>query len=109
MNRQFTRRFAVPIIALSSLLVSVNGLMIRSIESANEWQIVFARQLCFTPIMLLFLWIRYRGQLIYLFQQLGWIGIGAGIAIGLANITIILAMSHTTNSCEHLHTHAMLI
>ena len=68
----FTQRFAVPIIALSSLLVSVNGLMLRSIESASDWQIVFGRQLCFTPVMLLLLWIRYRGQMINLFRQLGW-------------------------------------
>ena len=53
MKSGFTQRFAVPIIALSSLLVSVNGLMLRSIESASDWQIVFGRQLCFTPIMLL--------------------------------------------------------
>ena len=64
MKSGFTQRFAVPIIALSSLLVSVNGLMLRSIESASDWQIVFGRQLCFTPVMLLLLWIRYRGQLI---------------------------------------------
>ena len=96
MNPGFTQRYAVPIIALSSLLVSVNGFMLRSIESANDWQIVFGRQLFFTPVMLLLLWIRYRGQLIYLFQQLGWVGIGCGISLGLANITIILAMRHTT-------------
>ena len=96
MKSGFTQRFAVPIIALSSLLVSVNGLMLRSIESASDWQIVFGRQLCFTPVMLLLLWIRYRGQLINLFRQLGWVGIGAGTSLGLANITIILAMSHTT-------------
>jgi len=96
MKSGFPQRFAVPIIALSSLLVSVNGLMLRSIESASDWQIVFGRQLCFTPVMLLLLWIRYRGQLINLFRQLGWVGIGAGTSLGLANITIILAMSHTT-------------
>ena len=96
MKSGFTQRFAVPIIALSSLLVSVNGLMLRSIESASDWQVVFGRQLCFTPVMLLLLWIRYRGQLINLFRQLGWVGIGAGTCLGLANITIILAMSHTT-------------
>ena len=93
---KFNQRFAVPVIALSSLLVSVNGFMLRSIDSASDWQIVFGRQLCFTPVMLLLLWIRYRGQLIYLFRQLGWVGICAGISLGFANITIILAMSHTT-------------
>ena len=70
--------------------------MLRSIESTNEWQIVFGRQVFFTPIMLLLLWIRYRGQLIYIFRQMGWVGIVGGISLGFANITVILAMSHTT-------------
>ena len=96
MNSGFTQRFAVPIIALSSLLVSVNGFMLRSLESTNEWQVVFGRNLCFAPMMGMLLWIRYRGQLFYLIRRMGWIGIGAGVCLGLANTTVILAMSHTT-------------
>ena len=50
MNTGFAKRFAVPIIALSALLVSVNGLMVRSFETATDWQIVFGRNLCFFPV-----------------------------------------------------------
>lgn len=96
MNTGFAKRFAVPIIALSALLVSVNGLMVRSFETATDWQIVFGRNLCFFPVMLIVLWLSYRGNLIDLFRQMGWIGLAAGFCLGLANTTVILAMTHTT-------------
>ncbi len=89
-------RYAVYLIATSSLLISVNGFMLRSIESANEWQVIFGRQVFFTPAILIFLLIRYRGQLLRLALETGWAGLGAGICLGLANPTVILAMTHTT-------------
>ena len=35
MNPDFTKRHAVPIIAFSSLMISCNGLFLRSIEAAT--------------------------------------------------------------------------
>ena len=96
MNKKFTQRFAVPIIALSSFMVSINGLMVRSFESANEWQIVFGRNLFFFPAMLGVLCMVYRRQIFLIFRQMGWIGILAGLFLGGANTTVILAISHTT-------------
>ena len=96
MTVSFAQRFAVPIIALSSFLVSINGLMVRSFETASDWQIVFGRNLCFFPVMMIVLSLSRRGKLIYLFRQMGWIGLAAGIFLGLANTTVILAISHTT-------------
>ncbi len=96
MTRTFTERFSVLFIALSSLLISVNGLMLRSIDSANDWQVIFSRNLFFTPSMLLLLWIYYRNRLVDCFKASGWLGITAGVFLGLANTTVILAMSYTT-------------
>ena len=91
-----SKRNAVLLLIISSLLISVNGFMLRSIDSANEWQVIFCRQVFFTSAILLLLALQYRGQLPRLFLHVGWPGIGAGIALGLANPTIILAMTHTT-------------
>jgi drug/metabolite transporter (DMT)-like permease len=91
-----SERYAVWLIAASSLLISVNGFMLRSIESANEWQVIFGRQAFFTPAILLVLLIRYRAQLLRLVLEAGWAGLAAGICLGLANPTVILAMTHTT-------------
>ena len=64
-----SERYAVWLIAASSLLISVNGFMLRSIESANEWQVIFGRQAFFTPAILLVLLIRYRAQLLRLLLE----------------------------------------
>jgi drug/metabolite transporter (DMT)-like permease len=92
----FVRRFAVPLIALSSLLISVNGLMLRSIESATQWQVIFARQTCFVTALLLVLSIRYRRALPGMIVQVGWPGVFGGLSLALANAGFIVAMSNTT-------------
>ena len=96
MSGSFSERYAVLLIASSSLLISINGFMLRSIETANEWQVIFGRQIFFTPAILLVLALRYRGQLVRMFIDAGWVGVAAGICLGLANPTVILAMTHTT-------------
>ena len=96
MSGSFSERYAVLLIASSSLLISINGFMLRSIEAANEWQVIFGRQIFFTPAILLVLALRYRGQLVRMFIDAGWVGVAAGICLGLANPTVILAMTHTT-------------
>ncbi|NBT28102.1 MAG: DMT family transporter [Gammaproteobacteria bacterium] len=92
----FSQRSAVLLIASSSLLISINGFMLRSIETANEWQVIFGRQIFFTPVILVALAIRYRGFLTRMFIDAGWVGLAAGVCLGLANPTVILAMVHTT-------------
>ena len=94
--RDFSERYAVLLIAGSSLLISVNGFMLRSIDTASAWQVIFGRQAFFTPAVLILLAVRYRGQLVRLFLDAGWVGLGGGICLGLANPTVILAMTHTT-------------
>ena len=83
-------------VAGSCVLISVNGLVIRSFESANDWQIIFYRQAFFIIGLLLVLILRYRSRLPGMFLHVGWAGIGAGISLGLANPTFIIALSHTT-------------
>ena len=83
-------------VAGSCVLISVNGLVIRSFESANDWQIIFYRQAFFIVGLLLVLILQYRSRLPGMFLHVGWAGIGAGISLGLANPTFIIALSHTT-------------
>ena len=83
-------------VAGSCVLISVNGLVIRSFESANDWQIIFYRQAFFLVGLLLVLILQYRSRLPGMFLHVGWAGIGAGISLGLAKPTFIIALSHTT-------------
>ena len=83
-------------VAGSCVLISVNGLVIRSFESASDWQIIFYRQAFFNVWLLLVLIVQYRSRLPGMFLHVGWAGIGAGISLGLANPIFIIALSHTT-------------
>ena len=94
--RPAAERWAVPMVVGSCILISVNGLVIRSFESANDWQIIFYRQAFFIVGLLLVLILQYRSRLPGMFLHVGWAGIGAGISLGLANPTFIIALSHTT-------------
>ena len=89
-------RWAIPMIAGSCVLVSVNGLVIRSFDSVSDWQIIFYRQAFFIAGMLLVLILQFRSRLQGMFRQVGWAGIGGAISLGLANPTFIMALSHTT-------------
>ena len=80
----------------SCVLISVNGLVIRSFDSASDWQIIFYRQAFFIAGLLLVLILQYRSRLPGMFRQVGWAGIGGAISLGLANPTFIIALSHTT-------------
>ena len=94
--RPVAERWAIPMIAGSCVLISVNGLVIRSFDSASEWQIIFYRQAFFIAGLLLVLILQYRSRLPGMFLQVGWAGIGGAISLGLANPTFIMALSHTT-------------
>ena len=83
-------------IAGSCVLISVNGLVIRSFDSASDWQIIFYRQAFFIAGLLLVLILQYRSRLPGMFRQVGWAGIGGAISLGLANPTFIIALSNTT-------------
>lgn len=90
------QRFAVPMIALSSLLISVNGLLLRSIDSASQWQVIYARQASFVLALMLVLGLQYRLKLPRMIRDVGWPGVFGGISLAGANTGFIFAMSHTT-------------
>ena len=95
-HRPAAERWAILMIAGSCVLVSVNGLVIRSFDSVSDWQIIFYRQAFFIAGMLLVLILQFRSRLPGMFRQVGWAGIGGAISLGLANPTFIMALSHTT-------------
>ena len=79
--RPVAERWAIPMIAGSCVLISVNGLVIRSFDSASDWQIIFYRQAFFIAGLLLVLILQYRSKLPGMFRQVGWAGIGGAISL----------------------------
>ena len=78
MNPDFIKRHAVPVIAFSSLMISCNGLFLRSIEAATPWQVIFSRQISFVGATLVVLLFLHRSKFFFLFLQAGWVGLLGG-------------------------------
>jgi drug/metabolite transporter (DMT)-like permease len=96
MNPDFIKRHAVPVIAFSSLMISCNGLFLRSIEAATPWQVIFSRQISFVGATLVVLLFLHRSKFFFLFLQAGWVGLLGGVLLSLANTCLILSISLTT-------------
>ncbi len=77
-------------------IASLNGLLIRSIESSTDWQIIFWRNGFMFLFLLGVVLVRVRGQVVKAFRSAGWPGVAAGIALGIGNVCFALSIIHTT-------------
>ncbi len=79
----------------SAFSFSIAGVLIRWIEEASGWQIVFYRSFALSITLLVFLALRYRGRIVAAFAASGR-GIAVGtICMALAQVCVIWAFLHT--------------
>lgn len=91
-----TREFAVAAVAAAALVFSLNGLLVRQLESADAWQIVFWRGLgLLLGISLVFLW-RHRRHAIQRIRAVGRLALLAGPLQGVGTTLFVIALTHTT-------------
>lgn len=86
-------------VALSAggmLVISPDGLLLRLVEDAGHWQIVFLRTLGIFVSIMGFITLRYRGRTAAMVTSLGWPGVWASLGLMCANIGFVLAMLTTT-------------
>lgn len=81
---------------VGGLFLSANGIMLRSLEAANGWQVLFYRGLAFTLALFLILLVRYRKNTAAAFSAVGVRGLWAGLVLGLGSCAYIFALLHTT-------------
>ena len=86
----------VLLVALGALFLSSGGLLIRFVESASDWHIVFYRSIVIFLAVLALVLVRHRGGTVRAFRDVGRAGLVAGVMLGAGNISYILAMRHTT-------------
>ena len=79
-------RSGVLLVLAAGICWSSMGLGIRHIEVANLWQILFFRSLALTPLLLLVLTLRARGNPFPIIQR-------AGLAGGVGGISLVFAFS----------------
>ena len=80
----------------SGVFFSLSGLMVRLVEAAGGWQIVFYRGAAFALFILVYLVVRYRRDTARRYAALGRSGLIAGAFLAIANVTLIWSFLHTT-------------
>lgn len=92
------RRYAlgVGLVVVGGLFLSTSGILLRNIEAANGWQILFYRGFTFSLTLFLLLWLRYRSGVIGAFRAIGRPGLWAALVLGLGSICYVFAILTTT-------------
>ena len=84
------------LIFLGALCLSFGGLIVKSFEGANLWQILFWRQIFFSIIVALYLLITYKKNFFKKFYESGLPGFTAGIFLSIGFAAYVFAMYTTT-------------
>ena len=84
------------LVILSGAGMSLSGLFIRSIEAADEWQILFYRSIGIVTALLVVIALRNKGAVWPAFRKAGLNGVLAGLCLAAGFICFIFSMTHTT-------------
>ncbi len=90
------RLVAIGLMAAGSTAISFGGLVVRSIEEADEWQLAFYRAVGMLFSITILVIIRYRRHAISRLRDIGWPGIYGSVLVAVASMSFIQAVTHTT-------------
>lgn len=80
----------------SGFCFSLGGLILRHIETAGGWQVIFYRSLSFAAIILGILALRHRRRIGVVFLDVGWLGLIGGVCLATSSLCVVWSMLHTT-------------
>ena len=86
----------VALVLAAGALLSVAGITLRHIESANGWQILFYRSATFFVVVTFWLAIRYRTRVVHAFVRTGRPGLVVAFSLGLGSACYVFALLLTT-------------
>jgi drug/metabolite transporter (DMT)-like permease len=84
------------VMVASSVNISFGGLVLRSMEDADAWQINFYRSLAFGTVIGAIMLFRYGNESAARVRQIGRPGICGGLLLSAAGITFLQAITNTT-------------
>ena len=91
--------FKIPgfiLVLLGAITLSFGGLIVKSFEGANLWQILFWRSVFFCFVIIIFLTITYKREFFKAFINSGIPGVIGGIILGCGFFSYVFAMYNTT-------------
>ena len=93
----FLKKLPGPLlIFLGAFCLSFGGLIVKSFEGSTLWQILFWRQLFFVIVVLIFLTINYKKEVVKKIYFTGLPGLIGGIILGIGFSSYVFAMYNTT-------------
>ena len=90
------RLTGVALVMGGAFCFSLAGVMIREIQTANEWQVVYWRSLGFVTTVAIVLALRHRRGLARAFIDVGWIGVIGSLGLALGSVCYVWALFNTT-------------
>ena len=89
-------RRAVFLVILSSLVLSLNGLIFRHVDEASAWQVIFYRSAALAVAMFCLFVVRHRRRWLPELRRAGRTALLTGPMLGVAGVCFILSLSLTT-------------
>jgi len=86
----------VGLVLLATLLWSISGLLVRSIESTGSWQLVVYRSASMVVSLLVIIALRHRGRVVAAFRAVGWLGVLGGVCFAVSSICYLFSVLNTT-------------
>ena len=98
-NNLFTvekRLLSILLMTIGSVAISFNGLVLRNIETADDWTIIFYRALSFSFTIFIYLFFINKKRIFKKIIQIGISGLIGGFVLGISNVCFILSMTTTS-------------
>lgn len=80
----------------AGVFTSTAGILLRWVEQADGWQVLFYRSLSFTLALLAFVALRHRGGLVQVFREIGRPGLIAAVSLAVAFSSFVFALLATS-------------
>lgn len=93
---QRNTRIGVVLVLLSAVLNSFGGLLVRNMEEASEWDILFYRNLSLFVAIVVLMIMQHGKKAAKEASRVGLWGVLGGVAYGIAAISYLSALTHTT-------------
>lgn len=90
------RRLAVALVLMSACVLSLNGVIVRNVEAASAWQIIFWRSSGLALGMTFLFVARHRARARIELRRAGRTALATGPIMGLASVCFIQSITHTT-------------
>ena len=90
------RLLSILLMTIGSVAISFNGLVLRNIETADDWTIIFYRALSFSITIFIYLFFIHKKRIFKKIIQIGISGLFGGFVLGISNVCFILSMTTTS-------------